>query len=216
MNSESISVVLTVENAQNWIAGDIESLIDCIADLTTRFEIIVVDNGSRDYTIEILEDLRCRYPQIVYRRMPQCESFDEALAYGLAMVSGDLVFTTAPNSRVEPEELRRLWNLRTDRRLLIARSKTTARRIDPGLISRLTGWAQRMTPSRESAQPETWSGMQMLRREAVDQLHPMLNSRMIDESGKPQIEISHISHQQLAGSKLAEAKRRSPASMPGI
>jgi glycosyltransferase involved in cell wall biosynthesis len=214
ISSESISVVLTVENAQNWIAADLEALIDCLADLTSRFEVIVIDNGSRDDTIEILEDLHCRFPQIACRRLARAEAFEDATAHGLALAHGEFIFTTGQEARVAVEELRRLWALRGDRRLLVARSRTTARRIDPGLINRLANWAHRVAPQLEpaTAAVENWGGLQMLRREAVEQLRPILSSKQLQASDQPEIEIAHLSHQQLASPKLADARRRASSS----
>lgn len=212
MSTESVSVVLSVENAQSWIANDIEVLIDCLADMSPRFEIIVVDNASRDYTVEILDELRCRFPQVRFRRFTERRVLEEALDCGLSMATGELIFTTAPGTRVETNDLRRLWALRVDPRLVVARSRTTARRIDAGLVNRLTQWAQRVTATQEPvAATETFGGLQMMRREAIAQLHPLTArpaAAALDNSNSC-IEISHISHQQLASPKLVEARRRS-------
>lgn len=213
MTSESVSVVLSVENAQNWLSGDVVALIDCLADLTGRFEIIVVDNASRDYTVEVLEDLRARYPQVRFRRFAKPRLLEEAADTGLAMATGEFVFTAAPGARIEPNDLRRLWALRVDPKLLIARSRTTARRIDAGLINRLTHWAQRVTAAHEPVvASESFGGLQMIRRDAIDQLKP-LAGQAAAATGLPgsasNIEIAHISHQQLASPKLVEARRRS-------
>lgn len=212
MSTESISVVLSVENAQSWIANDIEALVECLADMSARFEIIVVDNASRDYTVEILEDLRCRFPQIRFRRFTEHRALEEAFDCGLGMATGEFIFTTAPGTRVETNDLRRLWALRVDPRLVVARSRTTARRIDAGLVNRLTQWAQRVTATPEPvATSEAFGGLQMMRREAIDQLHPLAArpaAAALDQSNSS-IEISHISHQQLASPKLVESRRRS-------
>lgn len=212
MTTESVSVILSVENAQNWLANDIEALIDCLADLTARFEIIVVDNASRDYTVEVLDELRSRFPQVRFRRFAERRLRDELIDLAMEMASGEFVFTTSPGARIEPSELRRLWALRVDPRLLVARSRTTARRIDAGLINRLTHWAQRVTAMSEPVASEYLGGLQMMRRRAVDELHPVFSKSSdaagSSASGKDSIEISHVSHQQLASPKLVETRRR--------
>ena len=210
MTSESVSVVMSVENAQPWLASDVTTLIDCLADLTARFEIIVIDNASRDYTIEVLEDLRGRFPQVQFRRLSERRLLEEAAELGLAMAKGDLVFTAAPGGRIEANELRRLWALRVDPKLLVARSRTTARRVDASLINRLTQWAQRVTAAHEPAvATESLGGLQMIRRDAIDRLQPQ-TARCAPpaQNVSTNIEISHVSHQQLASPKLIEARRR--------
>ncbi len=207
VTNESVSVVLSVENAQDWLASDIERLIDCLADLSSSFEIIVIDNASHDFTIEVLEDMRSRFPQVSFRRLAKSIAMDDAHRMGMNMASGDFVFATAPGQRIFANDLRRLWALRSDPRLLVARSKTTARRIDAGLIGRLTQWAQRVTTTPEPMEvAESFGGLQMVRRAAVEQLQPMSNSNA--SGSTPQIEISHISHQQLATPKLVDVRRR--------
>lgn len=210
MSSESISVVLSVENAQSWLAGDLNALVECMADLSSRFEIIVVDNASRDFTIEILEDMHARFPQVRYRRFAQRRSGDEAIQVGMSMAMGEFIFSTAQATRIDTAELRRLWNLRVDPRLLVARSRTTARRVDAGLINRLSQWAGRLTNQSEPMEPaiESMGGLQMIRREAMQKLQPSQADAAIASMHRDaKLEISHISHQQLASPKLVEARR---------
>ena len=210
MSSESLSVVLSVENAQSYLAGDLNALIDCLADLSSRFEIIVVDNASRDFTVEVLEDMHARYPQVRYRRFAQHRSHDEANQVGLSMATGEFIFSSPPGCRVDIDELRRLWSLRVDPRLLVARSRTTARRVDAGLIHRLSHWAQRLTHQSEPMEPafESFGGLQMMRREAMQKLQPSQADAAIAAMHRDsRLEISHISHQQLASPKLVDARR---------
>ncbi len=204
MTTESVSVILSVENAQNYLASDLEGLMECLSEMTGRFEIIVIDNASRDYTIEILDDMRNRFPQIRYRRMNERIATEEAVDNGMAMAVGEYLFVSTSGTRIDANELRRLWALRVDPRLLVARSRTTARRVDASLINRLTNWAQRITSSPEPIvpTPEPLGGLQMMRRDALSQLQPK------QAAGSPNIEISHISHQQLASPKLVESRRR--------
>jgi len=215
ISSESVSVVLVAQNAQDWLAGDVMEIVHCLADLTSRFEIIVVDNASRDYTFEILDDLRCQYPQIRLRHLSQPLSMDQAAQQGAALATGDFLFTTTPGSRIEPNELRKLWALRVDPRLLVARSRTTARRVDASLLQRITQWAVRVAEVTDSAAvADPVGSLQMLRREAMAQLAPTAGAvpakATAHHSPKatPAIEVSHVSHQQLASPKLVEARRR--------
>ena len=206
MINESISVVLAVKNAQSWLRGEIENLLDHLAELTSSFEIIVVDINSQDSTIEELEDLKCRFPQLRFQQTKSDILPDDATKLGMATAQGDMIFSNVEGARFAPEDLRKLWALRGDKRLLSARSNTRARRIDHGLIEKLTQWAHRMTDHmQESVSTSLPLGaVQMVRREAIEQLR---------ESHDSQIEISHISHQQLTSPKLVD-KRRSRLEVP--
>jgi hypothetical protein len=102
----------------------------------------------------------------------------------------------------------------------------------------LTNWAQRITAAQEPVTAsESFGGLQMIRRNAIEQLQPLVGrlsspaAALHRSAHHPQtspsqpniadaitahvnlaeanIEISHISHQQLASPKLVEARRRS-------
>lgn len=192
--------------------------MECLADLSNSFEIIVVDNASTDYTVEILDDLSCRFPQVRYHRFSTPQSMDDAVEFGLKMATRDLIFTTTPGTRIETNDLRRLWELRVDPKLLFARSRTSARRIDAGLINRLYQWASRICDAQEElpATAESFGGLQMMRRGALEKLQPYkIDPRLqnIPANLSPNIEISHLSHQQLASPKLVEARRRTSSNV---
>lgn len=206
VKNETVSVVLSVRNAQHWIRVEIERLLDGLFDLTERFEIIVVDGASTDYTFEILEELSCRYPQVKMRRGDASISLDKALQLGMKFAQGDLIFTNLSANRFAVEDLRKLWALRGDSRLMVARSRTTARRIDDSIVLKLNHWAQRVTSKTALATGlvEALGGLQMVRREALDQL---------DNRGQSQIEVAHISHQHLSSPKLAGKLRWLPSNV---
>ncbi len=207
MTNESISVVLAVQNAQTWLRGEVEELLEQLSDLTEFFEIIVVDINSHDSTIEELEELRCRYPQLRYRRLKANILPDDATRLGMEAAQGEMIFTNVDGGRFAPEDLRKLWALRSDKRLVAARSQTRARRIDDNLIDKLTRWAHRLADQLEASPASSLplGAVQMVRRAAIDQLRNTLES---------QIEVSHISHQQLTSPKLVDKRRaRSGASL---
>lgn len=200
MTNESISVVLAVQNAQAWLRSEVEGLLDQLADLTDDFEIIIVDIHSRDSTIEELEELRCRYPQLSYRCVKANILPDDATRLGMESARGEMIFSNVEGGRFSPDDLRKLWALRSDKRLVAARSSTHARRIDDALIDKLTRWAHKVAEHLQDTQPSSLplGTVQMVRREAIDQL------RTTNEST---IEVSHISHQQLTSPKLVDKRR---------
>jgi hypothetical protein len=76
-----------------------------------------------------------------------------------------------------------------------------ARRIDDALVNKLTTWAERLTARMEGKHttPEPLGALQMIRREAIDQWQ---------NSDPSQLEVSHISHQQMTSPKLIERRLR--------
>ena len=59
-NQPLVSVVIPCYNAQQWVSEAIES---CLNQTYSALEIIVVDDGSTDNSLEVLREFQARYPQ---------------------------------------------------------------------------------------------------------------------------------------------------------
>ena len=68
---------------------------------------------------------------------------------------------------VSSVEIRRLWDLRHDQELVIARAEMPCRASNPHLLHRLANWGEQLRSTRAAAAP---GGIQMIRREAVEEL----------------------------------------------
>ena len=63
--SPRISVVLPVRNGEHEIESRVIQILEAISDLTrVTSELLVVDDGSKDSTPEVLSELKARYPQV--------------------------------------------------------------------------------------------------------------------------------------------------------
>ena len=78
----SLSLVLPAHNEEENIGLVVDQAIAVLPQFTDDFEIVVVDDGSRDRTRQILDDLAATHPQVrpVYHDVNQ--------GYGGALVSG--------------------------------------------------------------------------------------------------------------------------------
>ena len=61
----SLSMILPVYNAQATLQGLIAQALEVLPDLTPRWELLVIDNGSTDATPEIAVDLTRPWPQMI-------------------------------------------------------------------------------------------------------------------------------------------------------
>jgi hypothetical protein len=83
-----ISAVVIVRNDASILAGKLKSLHDALSGLFKYFEIIVVDNFSRDNTADILKDMRLPISVVTLARWHNSQS---ALTAGVELAIGDYV-----------------------------------------------------------------------------------------------------------------------------
>ncbi len=137
---ESLSIVFPVFNRQETVASRIVELLEDVAELSTRVQVIVVDDGSNDATPEILDDLRRSFPQVEVARMKQQQGPAAAVPIGLRLATGDLVFAHESYDKVDMSEVKQLWSLRSDPELVMARARTRTRKVDQSLLEKLSQW----------------------------------------------------------------------------
>ena len=85
-----ISCVVPVYNEESLIAEFIAALDNTLKEFSYRYEIIIVDDGSHDSTMNIIHQLRAVYP-IRYVRFSRNFGKERALSAGLDCALGDAV-----------------------------------------------------------------------------------------------------------------------------
>ena len=185
----SLSVILPIYNAETTLARQVHQLLDVLPDLTGRFEILVVDDGSTDHTDEIAHDLRQQYPQLKIARHAWQRGMAAAVQTGLARSVGDMIFVQEEQTEVSAADVRRLWEMRHDDKLILARAQSEPRPITGGLIERLTRWAAALQDSARK-QPTT-AGIQMIRRQGLEELRR-------SPSPEEELTITQLPHTQIA------------------
>ena len=164
----SISVVIPVRNAQSRLAREIPDLLEVLGEMTSQFEIILVDDASDDRTEEAVYELSRRYPQVrcaVHRR-PQ--GLAAAGRTGLGLATGDIAFVHEENQPLNHIELLRLWEYRHDPELAIARLEPDPSPLSPEMLRRLSVWGA--TLKRHAERQTGFGGVQMIRVQAAKRL----------------------------------------------
>jgi glycosyltransferase involved in cell wall biosynthesis len=110
----SISVFFPAYNDGGTIPSMVLSAIMVLEQLTDDYEVIVVDDGSRDYTPQILDRLAIDYPRMRVIHHPQNKGYGGALRTGFANVTKDLVFYTDGDAQYDVRDLLKLHPLMTD------------------------------------------------------------------------------------------------------
>ncbi len=99
-----VSVVMPVYNGERFLAEAIESIL---AQTFTDFELIIVDDGSRDRSIEIIRDFEKCDERIRVIQHETNRGQAEALNTGTAIAEGDYITTMDCDDVSLPERLRK-------------------------------------------------------------------------------------------------------------
>jgi glycosyltransferase involved in cell wall biosynthesis len=110
-----LSVFFPAYNDAGTIASLVITAIKVASTLTDDFEVIVINDCSRDDTAKILDELARLYPDRV--RVVHHETnrgYGGALRSGFAAATKDLVFYTDGDAQYDPAEVTLLWEKMTD------------------------------------------------------------------------------------------------------
>jgi glycosyltransferase involved in cell wall biosynthesis len=114
-NPPGLSVFFPAYNDSGTIASLVISAVQAASALTPDYEVLVVNDGSRDETAHILDELARVYPdhvRIVHH--PTNRGYGGALRSGFDNASKDLVFYTDGDAQYDPTEMALLWARLTD------------------------------------------------------------------------------------------------------
>jgi glycosyltransferase involved in cell wall biosynthesis len=103
-----ISAFFPAYNDGGTIASMIIEADRTLRELTDDYEIIVVNDGSQDYTPEILEELALKFDRLRVITHPKNRGYGGALRSGFAAASKELVFYTDGDAQYDPRELKLL------------------------------------------------------------------------------------------------------------
>ena len=128
----SLSVLLPVRNTQSTLYAQVEQILDVLAELTPSFELIIIDDGSTDATIEIADELTRRYPQVVAVRHGISRGSAAAVQSGLQRSSGEVICVKDERGGLPLDQVPTMW--RAMDKAAAAAHPTTGRPLS-GLVS---------------------------------------------------------------------------------
>jgi len=136
----SISTVLPAFNEGKNIAGMIIDLISVLERLAPDHEIVVVDDGSRDPTAEVVRQMAREYPQVRLIQHERNQGYGAALYTGFTSARKDLIFMTDSDRQFVLNELEGFLPLLDEADMVIG---YRPHRADP-FHRRLYGWGWNM------------------------------------------------------------------------
>jgi glycosyltransferase involved in cell wall biosynthesis len=124
-----LSFFFPAYNDAGTIASLVIQAVQVASRLTSDFEVIVVNDGSRDATGEIADELARQYPQVRVIHHARNRGYGGALRTGFASATKDLIAYTDGDGQYDPSELEVLWNRLNDEADMVTSYKIS--RSDP-------------------------------------------------------------------------------------
>ena len=149
----SLSVLLPVHNAQSHLALLVEEFLEILPELTRDFEVVIVDDGSGDATIEVADELARHYPQVVAVRHASPRGRIATLRTALERSRGEILLVRDDDCDLPLDEAHRLWRATDEHEIVLGQFGLPP---EP----KWSGWPA----------PDAKGGMQMLARRAIEPL----------------------------------------------
>ena len=107
--AKGLSIFFPAYNDSGTIASLVITALRTARKLTPDHEIIVVNDGSKDNTAEILDELARTYPEVRVVHHPKNRGYGGALRTGFASATRELIFYTDGDAQYDPAEMEVLW-----------------------------------------------------------------------------------------------------------
>jgi len=103
-----ISVVLPVFNEEGNLHRLVEELFPVIRGLGKRFEVVFVDDGSRDRSPDLLREIAGAHPEVVVYRLDRNHGLSSALDAGFRSARAPVIVTLDADLQNDPADIPRL------------------------------------------------------------------------------------------------------------
>ena len=165
----SISVVLPAWNEEHNIATAIEQAVTALEGIGADYEIIVVDDGSRDGTARVVGELQASNPQLRLVRHEVNRGYGQALRSGYAAAQKDLVLIHHADSQFDLTEIKHFLPLLAQADIICG---YRAQRADPFMRKvNALGWNMVVRLLFGYLARDIDCGFKLFRREVLDHVH---------------------------------------------
>ena len=173
--AESLTVALPAYNEEANIAAMVDEVVRTVTPLVRDWEVVVVDDGSRDGTSAVVSAIESRDPRVRLVRHEKNRGYGAAVWTGLTSARKGLVFFTDSDRQFDIAEIQGLLERQPDADLVVGyrspRRDPIARKINgwawSSLVNLLFGYTAR----------DIDCAFKVMRREVVETLRDRVRSR---------------------------------------
>jgi len=169
IENKNISVVVPVYNSSKSLLELHSRLISILKKISSHYEIIMVDDGSRDNSYSVMKDIRINDPNVKIIKLLKNFGQHNAVVCGFNYVGGDYIVTIDDDLQNPPEEIPMLLNKLLDGfdvviGVPVQKKHNLLRKIGSAVIMKLCNWI--LGYPKEIRQ----SSFRILRKIAVDNI----------------------------------------------
>ena len=113
MKLASVTAFFPCYNDAGTIPTMILRALQTLPQITSDYEVVVINDGSRDDSARILEEMACAFPQLHVIHRDQPSGYGGVLRAGFAAACKDWIFYTDGDAQYDPREMRRLFEALT-------------------------------------------------------------------------------------------------------
>ena len=164
-----IAVALPAYNEEASLPRTVPPIVEALRRVTDDFEIVVVDDGSRDRTADVVRELSQQYPQVRLVQHPINLGYGAAVWTGITSGQKEFIFFTDADGQFDISELQKFIPFTKTHDLIIG---YRAPRGDPPMrLVNAFGWKVFVTLLFGYVARDIDCAFKLFRREVLDQVY---------------------------------------------
>ncbi|HSH43517.1 MAG TPA: glycosyltransferase family 2 protein [Arenicellales bacterium] len=174
-----LSVVIPAQDEEGSVGRTVTGIMKVLARESIDYEILVIDDDSRDATAAVVEEVSAGEPRVRCCRSHYERGFGMAIRAGLELYEGDAVVIAMADASDDPEDIVRYYNLLEE-----GWDCAFGSRFMPGgavndyprlklVLNRLANWFIRILF--RHGYNDTTNAFKGYRREVIDTIQPLLS-----------------------------------------
>ena len=175
-----LSIVIPAYNEEESIAETIDQIEEALSKVSIEHEIFIVNDNSKDNTLEVLEQLSQKYSAVKYGTNLGPNGFGYAVRYGLERYTGDCVAVMMADLSDSPYDLIRFYTKMVEGNYdcvfgsrFIKGGKVIDYPILKKIINRLANYIIKVTM--RIKYNDTTNAFKLYKREVIDGVKPILS-----------------------------------------